>query len=535
MKKNISILSCIWLLNACSYRTDFLSQPANSVAKCPTPTTVFVQLPTAEESVYEPFDYHIRSILVDANIIKFQTLKYDFVFCQNNSNWTVQPGTLTKLDSQKNYIQIAEELINPTYKTINFQGKEYQYRVVIEPSFFMGEGGTITRPNVEPKDDKIVFELIIPNNKAPQRQVLYTLQDLQQVAQEKGYIANGVQLGAPNISASVIHDNRLYWSIAFEQGEGNTGLGTIVSYEPQVDRFTVIQPRQLWSQQITDLAVTGDANNPTFWLGTKFSGEGNPDIPAMGLVAYRPDLKNLNSGSLTSYNLHNSPIVGAIPDKLRLEGDKLWVGTGNGVCSLKWQAANNPQSWTCWRFALMAKLPSETVPLYSKLSNQTPATKLAGDVEVLWWSPLDYQTRKGRYEVRNSQGFTVKLEQGARIDNSKRFLPIGKPPIYWAGFEWHWNGDRFIRGFDQVARNEFGGGPQGIGVINNDPKRPDNWNAIRGDLELLQLDANSTNVKYYSGWVNDNLINPYLTVLPQERPQNPQPNPLVAIANQLQP
>jgi hypothetical protein len=94
-------------------------------------------------------------------------------------------------------------------------------------------------------------------------------------------------------------------------------------------------------------------------MGTNISGEGNQYIPASGLVAYRPDSQNLSSGAVTSYNVNNSPLVGAIPDKLRLEDDTLWVSTGNGVCKLKWQAADNPASWSCWRFALMAKLPSE--------------------------------------------------------------------------------------------------------------------------------------------------------------------------------
>jgi hypothetical protein len=264
-------------------------------------------------------------------------------------------------------------------------------------------------------------------------------------------------------------------------------------------------------------------------MGTNISGEGNAYIPANGLVAYRPDPQNLNSGSLTSYTVHNSPLVGAIPDKLRLEDDTLWVGTGNGICQAKWQAADNPESWSCWRFAAMAKLPSEGIPVYSGLTNKTPAVTLSPSssgetVEVLWWSPLDFQTRKGRYEVRYLQGFTVKLDQGARLEESRR-LPPGKPPVYWPGFEWHWNGDRFIRGFDEVAQNRFGVGPTGIGSNRFEPNTPPNWNAIRGDLELLNLSPKSTSVRYYSGWVNENLLSPYLSVLPQKRPQNPQLNP----------
>jgi hypothetical protein len=40
-------------------------------------------------------------------------------------------------------------------------------------------------------------------------------------------------------------------------------------------------------------------------------------------------------------------------------------------------------------------------------------------------------------------------------------------------------------------------------------------------------------VKYYSGWVDDTNIKLYLTTVPQQRPDAPQPNPLEAIAQQL--
>jgi len=540
MKRIVPIVFVL-LLNACTAQFNLPSQAVGSAVECPKPTVVPVAVPTTEEDFYQRFDYHIRNILADSNTIKFQTLQYDFVFCRANKTWTVQPGTISsELLPPKNYAEFAKELINPPYKNIQFQGKTYQYRVVIEPKFALGKNDVLERPNVAPENDKIVFELIISDQKEPERQTLYTLKDLQQQAVKRGFYNIGVQLGYPRITSTVIHENRLWWSVAFEQGEGNTGIATIVSYDPQADTFTVIQPEELWSQQITGLAITGDGDRPTFWIGTNISGEGNAYIPANGLVAYRPrpDPQNPNSGSLTSYTVHNSPLVGAIPDKLRLEDDTLWVGTGNGICQVKWQAADHPESWSCWRFAAMSKLPLEEMPLYSGLTNKTPAVTLFpssnGEIEVLWWSPLDFQRRKGRYEVRYLQGFTVKLDQGARLEESRR-LPPGKPPVYWPGFEWHWNGDRFVRGFDEVAQNMFGGGPTGIGSNPFEPNTPPNWNAIRGDLELLNLSPKTTSVRYYSGWVDENLLSPYLAVLPQKRPQNPQFNPLEAIANQLQP
>ncbi|NDJ21189.1 hypothetical protein GS682_05945 [Nostoc sp. B(2019)] len=542
MKRIIPMFGIILMLSACVSSVKSFSQTANDVnpkaANCPKATVVSLPVPNKNESFYDSFNYHIRNIVADADKVKFQTLKQDFVFCRSNNTWTVQPGTLPKeLQPQSNYVEFAQDLVNPKFQNLDFQGKTYQYRVVREPKFTLGENNNISR-TVEPKpaDDKVVFELVTPNSKKPQKKTLYTLNDLQDVAVKAGYSAAGNQLGFPRITTSIIYQNHIWWSVAFEQGEGNNGIATIVSYDPQTDKFTLIQPEELWFTQITDLAITGDANSSTFWMGTNISGEGNLYIPAKGLVAYRPNSQNLNSGSLTSYTVHNSPLVGAIPDKLRLENDKLWVSTANGVCEVNWQAADNPESWSCWRFTAMAKLPSKGLPLYSKLTNETSAVSLSGNseetVEVLWWSPIDFQTQKGRYEVRYPQGFTVKLDEGASLYEFKRSLPPGKPAVYWPGFEWHWNGKRFVRGLDEVSLNLVGNGPQGIGSGQLSPQTPINWNAMRGDLELLELSPKSTSVKYYSGWV-DEAIQPYLTVVPQEKLQNPQPNPLEAIIKQL--
>ncbi|MBD2252753.1 hypothetical protein [Nostoc parmelioides] len=533
MRANILGFGVIFFLSGCATNIDSNSQAANNInakiEKCPQAQVVSLPAPNKDEGFYDRFDFHIRNILADGDTVKFQTLKQDFVFCRGNNNWTVQSGTLTKeLQPENNYATFAQELVNPKFKNINFQGKNYQYRVVRQPQFTLGENNNISRTDVtDPAKDAVVFELINPNEKNTQRQTLYTLKDLQEIAVKAGYSATGNQLGFPRITSASVYNDRIWWSVAFEQGEGNNGIATIVSYDPKTDKFNLIQPESLWSTQITDLAITGDANNPTFWMGTNISGEGNLYIPSQGLVAYRPDSQNPNTGSLTAYTVNNSPIVGAIPDKLRLENDKLWVSTANGICQVKWETADNPESWSCWRFAAMAKLPQK-LPIYSALTNKTPAASLSGgdDIEVLWWSPVNYQTQKGRYEVRYSPGFTVELEEGASTYQFPRSLPAGKPSVDWPGFEWNWNGERFVRGFDEVSLNLSGGGPRGIGFGQLQPEVPINWNTMRGDLELLDLSAKSTKVKYYSGWVDDTALKPYLTVIPQTRPQNPQPNPL---------
>jgi hypothetical protein len=540
MNKFITTLGICLILSACvaqnSSQTGQVVQP--KVENCPADTVVALPKIQDSETFADKFNYHIYNILADADTIKFQTLKQDFVFCRGNNTWTVQPGTLAP-DSQPpiNYAELAQELVNPQFKNIDFQGKTYQYRVVREPGFSLDENNLITRDKEPaPAEDKVVFELVNPENQTTQRQTLYTLQDLQAAAVKQNHPGMGNQLGFPRITQAVTYGNSIWWSVAFEQGEGNSGIPTIVNYDPQMNNFTLIQPEALGFTQINDLVITGEAKNLTLWMGTQISGEGNPYIPDQGLVAYRFDLQNPSSGDLTAYTVHNSPLVGAIPNKLRLENDQLWVSTANGVCQLQWQSPDNPNSWNCWRFAVMANLPSEKIPLYptsrSEVAQDALVSQNGGEtVEVLWWSPVDFQSGKGRYEVRYTPGFTSILNDGADLYEFP--VPPGKPPVSWPGFYWHWNGQRFVRGFDQVSWNLVGGGPQGIGGGQFSGNVPVDWNTIRGDLELLEVSGQSTRLKYYSGWVDEAKLQPYLTVVPQKLPANPQPNPLTAIAKQL--
>jgi hypothetical protein len=529
MKKFVTLLSVVWLLNACTS----LSQSANNTNSCPQSKAAVQVEPNPQTGYFEYSNYQIRNIVKDNNTINFQTTKYDFVFCRSNNSWTVKAGTLpNEFQPPSKYSEAVKEIINPSFKSITVDGRTYQYRVRLEPNYSLSEGDRLSRPEVSPENDKVVFELITPDSPQPQQKVLYTLKDLQVSAVQNGFSSVGTQLGIPRITAAVTDGQHIWWAIAFEQGEGNNGIATIVSYQPQTNQFTLFQPQEIASQQITDLVVTGDENAPILWLGTKISGEGNPNIPAYGLVAYRPNLANPRSGNLNAYTVHNSPLVGAIPTQLEVEGDTLWVYTGNGVCQVQWQAAENRDRWSCWRFALMAKLPSE-VPIYRGLLEKTPAATLSntqGEIEVLWSHPLDYQTRQSRYEVRYQPGFTVTLNEGAKPAQFPQWIPPGKPAIDWVGSEWHWQGDRFVRAWDEVAQNEFGGGPSGIASNTNvEPNRPSNFNAIRGDLELLAISENTTTLKHYSGWVESDVLNPYLTVVPQATGQT-QLHPLTKLS-----
>lgn len=533
----ITLFSLAWLLNSCAAATQQSSPSIAKVEDCFTSSTPLPIPVSRQNNYYENFQYHIRNIVPEAKFVKFQTANYDFVFCRGSNKWSVQPGTLpSELQPAKDSRQYYKDLANPQFKAIDFNGNNYKYRVILEPNHFPIEQTPPGQTSKEPQ--KVVFELISPDSKQPQRQTLYTLN---QVKQEK----IGASLGVPRITAVVKYNNRLFWSVASEQGEGASGIATIVSYDPQKNESIIIQPQAVKRQQITDLVITGNANNPTFWMGTQISGEGNPYLPGMGLVAYRPEGENLKSGSVKFYDVNNSPLVGAIPEKLKLDNEQLWVGTGNGICQIKWQAAEDFKNWSCQRFAVVTNLQKAGIPLYRSVSSKNPSATLSsvnkGEMlEILWFSPINYQTRKGRYEVRYSPGFTATIDkQGAvffpkDVEEIRAKVQPGKPRLYWIGSEWHWNGTRFIRGLDEVASNHVGGGPRGIGSDRVEPNLPFNSNAIRGDLDLLNLSQKSTTVKYYSGWIDETNIKLYLTTVPQERVDLSRSNPLDAITQQLQ-
>ncbi|MBZ8178917.1 hypothetical protein [Oscillatoria salina] len=530
MKKRIfTIISLVWLLNSCSESTIRpTNQNIGNVANCPQPVAEEAVLKPLQprEDFYSRFNYQPQNIIADADTVRFQTINYDFVFCRGNKTWTIQPTTFDKEAlSEENQQEFINKLSNPPYEIIELNGKTYQYRVNLQPNPF---------PNFEQQAEQVILELITPDNPQPQRHILYTLEDVKQSQ-------TGFNLGVAKVTAALQHDNCFFWAISSEQGEGSGGIATIVNYNPETEAITIIQPEEIKSQQITDLVIAGEADNPTFWIGTKIAGEGNPFLPGMGLVAYRPDANNLQSGSLQSYRVENSSMVGAIPSQLLIENDQLWVGTGNGICQIEWQNINNQDSWNCWRFALMSEIPSEGIPLYNSSLAESALTTLKSEetVEVLWFSPVNFEERTGRYEVRYDDGFTVNLDEiGAESwDNTYRGdyqPPVWLPPVYWVGVNWHWDGDSFVRGWDEVGLNYSGGGPQGIsksGFISD--RNGFDHNTIRGDLEILELTENTTEVKYYSGWVEDELLSPYLTVVPQQQQTNLQPNPLLVRYKQL--
>jgi hypothetical protein len=467
---------------------------ANNV-NCPEPSTELntIRIDRKEYGFYDAFNYQIKNIVANNDTITFQSFDRQFTFCRGNNNWAIAPFKKQQFDTNNNTIQLNEQ--------------NYKYAVKLS-------------------GDRVIFELITPNSTQPQQQQLY---DLEQTKQAQA----GVELGEPEISTAMVYGDRIFWSIFTYHGEGFGGIATIVSYDPASKKITVIQPPEIAAQIINDLVIAGTPDNPTFWLATQLTSEGNPYLPSMGLVAYHPNNPDYTKGTIDSYRVDNSPIVGAIPTKLYLEQDILWIETGNGICQLKWQNIDN-NSWSCWQFALMANIPSEGLPVYSSLlDNTVDGTMTETTVEVLWWLVKQREPVSGRYEIRYQPAMTVELtDRGAMSWNEYYYgdfePPVLQPPLYWAGSNWHWEGDRFVRGLDEVALNLVGGGVMGIGSQQTNDDYIFDLNAVRGDLELLELTKDKTKVKYYSAWAEDSLLQPYLTIVPHQRSPQSQPNPLLS-------
>ena len=514
MRVSIATLLSLGFISGCNLVTNTNNtsdEVTEKAIRCPAPPTELplIKIDSQEFGFYNAFDYQIKEIIPDTDTISFKSLNHKFTLCRANNNWIVE-----KI-SESNAMDNSEL---GQYKSIQLEDKQYQYRVKLDGNSSRGA-------------EQAIFELITPESPRPQQHILY---DLEQAKQ-----AGVIELGDPLISEPIVYGDRLFWSIFAYRGEGFGGVATIVSYDPATNQIAVIQPPEIASQIINDLVITGNADKPTFWIATQLTGEGNPYIPSLGLVAYRPHNSDYTEGEISSYRVRNSSIVGAIPTKLEAEEDILWIGTGNGICKVEWQTINNGDSWNCWRFAVMAKLPSEGLPIYSSLLDNTVDATINLDdsnknVEVLWWLPKQREPLMGRYEIKQEVAMTVELTDigATRWEDyyyDDREPPVWEAPLYWAGSNWHWETNRFVRGLDEVELNLVGGGATGISSGQPNDDFIFDTKALRGDLELLELTKNTTKVKYYSAWVDDGLLQPYLTIVTQSRSASSQPNPLLEI------
>ncbi|MBT9310989.1 hypothetical protein [Leptothoe kymatousa] len=472
---------------------------------------------TENELPFEQFDFRPTTVTETEDTLTFAGNRYSFTFCKRDRTWgidTVAPRRQTEEDYDAYY----ENLSNPEYAPINQPGGDtYEARVRLDAAWLDNPN------NAENNLEQVVFELIKPGTTQPSSTVLYTNGDI--IERELGASA-----GVPHVSRALATADSLWWAIGFEQGEGASGITTLVQYQPATDEIKVWQPTALNSTQINDLAITGNGHNATLWLGTQYSGEGNPYLPAQGLVAYQPA-----QNATATHTVENSPLVGAIPTRLWTVDQQLWVASGSGICEIDGAAANNNEAWTCWQFTTMADTPAGQA-LYPSLLADTPTeqTDQAAPAEILWVADQEVTTIDNilRYEVKYAPGITTTVDQGADYYAG----PDDNPEdgyFWWPGRDWSWNGHRFTRHWDQVALNYVGGGPNGISA-GDDANYVADWLTMRGDFELVSITEDSTELTYYSAWVDAEDLAPWVTVTPVEPPQpSDDPNPTDDILAEL--
>ena len=499
MKRILVLLLLASLLGACDRQNQTNSTGDNTVT-CPAPPeSPPALIDPLQSDVLNIFDFQIKNIAANESFLRFQSINYDFIFCRGNENWTVHEGTFDPAD-----LLFEGEV---SYQSVTLQEKTYQYRAILDPDFTSGR-----------RSQRAVLELIPPEAAEPIVTTLYTRTDIQEAKL-------GADLAYPDFAIALPYGDRLLIAVSASSGEGFAGIATLVLYDPNSQTVELKQPESMKGQTIVDMAVASEElNNAKIWLATQTSAEGSPYLPGMGLVAY-----DLDSDAIATYHVRNSPLVGAIPSKLWVDGGALWVGTGNGICRIEDREAAQWDRWQCWRFAVMADLANGGVTLYDRLAAKQPALTFEADrVEVLWRSPLAYEDNAaGRYEIVYEEGFATSVVGGkSSWSQWGRKSADYLAPAYWPGSEWHWNGKRFQRPFDGVALNLVGGGPVGIGQTGFNPARPPDVATMRGDLDLLELTAAKTNVRYRSGWVDEGLLFPYVAIVPVQAIANPQPNPL---------
>ncbi|MEM8504925.1 MAG: hypothetical protein AAF716_17445 [Cyanobacteria bacterium P01_D01_bin.1] len=488
--------------------------------------------------VYEQFNFRPEKIAIDTDTVTFKTPYYNFTICKGDRTWSITSAEnqAAGSDAEFDYEQMLANLANPDYSAINIGDETYEYRVRLQADWLQEQLASAGEPPFSPgvdasesTEEAVYFELKLPDGELVSEQ-LYDLTDLQ-TAQL------GISLGDPEIAGTVVIDDQLWLAATASQGEGSSGFASLIRYDLDTNELSVEQPAEMQGNQITAIAATNN-NNPTLWLGTQRSGEGNPHLPADGLVAYQPDTQ-----SLTTYSVTNSPLVGAIPFEVEAEADSLWVATGEGVCQVEWKIVDSDQSWDCWQFSATAELPTAGADLYpSFLSTESVSTLNQDSVEVLWagetFAEESGEPSVMRYEVAYKPGFEVQIPQGGywltnEVARRTTSRTTKGEDIFWPGHAWHWRGDRFTRSLDEVALNMVGGGPHGLAVSNAQDGFHFDSNAIRGDFDLLDITPASTRVRHYSGWVEGTDLSVYPTVVSVSALGESQPNPLIGMAEGL--
>jgi len=550
---------------------------------CDRPTATLSPLSAPDNTpIYEQFNFQPERIRTSNKQVTIDTPYHTFSYCKNTGEWAIANRKASE-DPPFNYPQYLLELAEPKYETIEIDGQDYQYRVRLQAAWLSEQINAeqtkkrapeplteeALQPTARESEDSepaevVYFDLKLPDGGVTTHQ-LYTLSEVQNASL-------GASLGVPSIAGAIKGNNAIWFAATTSQGEGENGFASLLRYDLGTKALDIHQPAEIQGDQITSIVATpaqtsdeltdgesasststfaptssastssaSTSSAPTLWLGTLRSGEGNPFFPASGLVSYQPTSDS--SGLLRQYTIRNSPMVGAIPFQLSVSSDELWVATGNGVCQTQWLTIEQDGSWRCWKFTATAAVPSEGVELYPSFLAEKPATQLTDStVEVLWadWEHFDQpdvdKASAFRYEVVYAPGFEADLVQGGhRLDSKVAQRMARGNDIFWPGQHWHWSGHRFERSLDEVALNLVGGGPHGLIASNIQTGFSFDHYAIRGDFDLLSLEPDGTQVRYYSGWVEGKDLAVYPAIAEVDKLEAANPNPMTSMAADLPP
>ena len=220
--------------------TSKATSPA-AAACAPMDSQVSLQPATEDELPFERFDFRPTAVEATDSTLTFKGSRYSFTFCKGDRTWGVE--ALEPDAREEDYEEYFAALSDPDYTTVTDQNQTYQARVRLDAPWLDGE------PASNDELEQVIFELITPGDSQPTSQVLYTNADI--IERQLGATA-----GVPTITGTVATDDALWWSIGFEQGEGATGIATVVQYQLDSNQIVLWQPGPVVEQVVGEFTPT---------------------------------------------------------------------------------------------------------------------------------------------------------------------------------------------------------------------------------------------------------------------------------------
>jgi hypothetical protein len=299
-----------------------------------------------DETVQQVF-YPVGAIQVKGDILEFRAQQFIFEYLRRDGSWRVRPA--------QNDVRPSPPRCFPPTK---FQAGDLTVAACSDYSH-----------------DRAILELRRGScdGEVLGRYFLWTREEgaKAQVSDPKDVpeVLEYAEAAEPCVSGTTSLQGQLWLAIAHYGGEGSVGVGMLVRLKTAGFAAQFLRPRELVDSSLGPMVAAGGR----LWIGTYYCGEGG-EYPTHGLVAYVP-----SSGAVRSYLPANSPIIGRLVLALAAEGERLWVATENGICSV----VLPEERWTCWRIVPTVEV-TESTPVSSVPAGPPRGTLRAGEYQVLW-------------------------------------------------------------------------------------------------------------------------------------------------------